>query len=29
MNLQSNDDLRLENWALRDKTAAITPLKVA
>ena len=29
MNLQSNDELRLERWALRDKVAAITPLAVA
>lgn len=29
MNLQSNYELRLERHALRDKVAAITPLKVA
>ena len=29
MNLQSNYELRLERRALRDKVAAITPLKVA
>lgn len=29
MNLQSNYELRLERRALRDKIAAITPLKVA
>lgn len=29
MNLQSNYELRIERRALRDKVAAITPLKVA
>ncbi|HEX5600526.1 MAG TPA: HigA family addiction module antitoxin [Hyphomicrobiaceae bacterium] len=29
MNLQTNYELRLERRALRDKVAAITPLKVA
>ena len=29
MNLQSNYELRLERRALRDKVAAITPLRVA
>lgn len=29
MNLQSNYELRLERRTLRDKVAAITPLKVA
>lgn len=29
MNLQSNYELRLERRSLRDKVAAITPLKVA
>ena len=29
MNLQSNYELRMERRALRDKVAAITPLKVA
>ena len=29
MNLQSNSELRLQRRALRDKVAAITPLKVA
>lgn len=29
MNLQSNYELRRERQALRDKVAAITPLKVA
>ncbi|MEV8146246.1 HigA family addiction module antitoxin [Specibacter sp. NPDC078709] len=29
MNLQSNYELRLERHALRDKVAAITPLKIA
>lgn len=29
MNLQSNDELRLERRALRDVVAAITPLEVA
>ena len=28
MNLQSNYELRVERRALRDKVAAITPLKV-